>query len=451
MQRRLKFNKNKLNGVQILVLGFLALIFIGGIILTLPISSKSGEATNFLDALFTSTSAVCVTGLVTIDTGTYWSVFGQTVIILLIEIGGLGFMSFTVFFAILLGKKITLRERLVMQEAMNTFSIQGLVKMVKYVIGFTFAVQFFGALLMSTQFIPQFGIIKGIFYSLFHSISAFCNAGFDLFGNFSSLTGYYDNPVIILTISAIIIIGGLGFTVWLEIYNYNYKGIRKLSVHSKIVILITAVLIIGGTIFMFLLEFRNPETIANMSFGDKAVNSFFAAVTPRTAGFNSISTDEMTTAGKFLTIILMFIGGSPGSTAGGFKTATFGLVVLAVISVIRGREDTEAFGRRFPKELVYKAFALLIIAVGLVITVTMVLSITEPGESFIDLLYEATSAFATVGLTTGVTQRLSLAGKVIIMLTMYCGRVGPLTVALALARRKKKTGYKYPEGKILIG
>ena len=451
MQRRLKFNKNKLNGVQILVLGFLALIFIGGIILTLPISSKSGEATNFLDALFTSTSAVCVTGLVTIDTGTYWSVFGQTVIILLIEIGGLGFMSFTVFFAILLGKKITLRERLVMQEAMNTFSIQGLVKMVKYVIGFTFAVQFFGALLMSTQFIPQFGIIKGIFYSLFHSISAFCNAGFDLFGNFSSLTGYYDNPVIILTISAIIIIGGLGFTVWLEIYNYNYKGIRKLSVHSKIVILITAILVIGGTIFMFLLEFKNPETIANMSFKDKAVNSFFAAVTPRTAGFNSISTDGMTTAGKFLTIILMFIGGSPGSTAGGFKTATFGLVVLAVISVIRGREDTEAFGRRFPKELVYKAFALLIIAVGLVITVTMVLSITEPGESFIDLLYEATSAFATVGLTTGVTQRLSLAGKVIIMLTMYCGRVGPLTVALALARRKKKTGYKYPEGKILIG
>ena len=447
--QKFKMRNYKLNGVQTLAIGFFLIIFIGGIILSLPISSVNGEYTNFLDALFTSTSAVCVTGLVTIDTGTYWNEFGQIIIMLLIEIGGLGFMSFTTFVAILLGKKITLRERLVMQEAMNTFSIQGLVKMVQYVIGFTFAVQFFGALLMSTQFIPEFGFGKGLFYSVFHSISAFCNAGFDLFGNYSSLTGYASNAVIILTISAIIIIGGLGFTVWLEIY--NYRGIRKLSVHSKIVILITTILIVGGTIMMFLLEYSNPETIGNMNMVDKATNSIFAAVTPRTAGFNSISTDGMTTAGKFLTILLMFIGGSPGSTAGGLKTATFGLVILSVISVIKGREDTEAFGRRFPKELVYKAFALLIIAMGLVITVTMLLSITESGEAFIDLLYEATSAFGTVGLTTGVTQRLSSAGKVIIMITMYCGRVGPLTVALALASRRRKSGYKYPEGKILIG
>lgn len=445
----LKNKSSKLNGVQILACGFIILIIIGGILLSLPISSASGEATNFLDALFTSTSAVCVTGLITIDTGTYWNTFGQTVIMLLIEVGGLGFMSFATLLAVLLGKKITLRDRLVMQEAMNTFSIQGLVKMVKYVISFTFAVQVSGALLMSTEFIPKFGAGKGIFYSMFHSISAFCNAGFDLFGNYSSLTGFSNNSIILLTISAIIIIGGLGFTVWIEIY--NYKETKKLSVHSKIVILITSILLIGGAIAMFLLEYKNPNTIASMGAKDKIVNSIFASVTPRTAGFNSIPTDTMTTAGKFLTIILMFIGGSPGSTAGGFKTATFGLVILTVISVIKGREDTEAFGRRFSKELVYKAFALLIIAIGLIIIVTMTLAITEPGEKFIDLLYEATSAFATVGLTTGVTQRLSTIGKIIIMITMYCGRVGPLTVALALSSRRRKNGCKYPEGKILIG
>lgn len=441
--------KMKLSGVQILALGFFVVIFVGGLLLSLPISSANGESTNFLDALFTSTSAVCVTGLVTLDTGTHWNEFGQIVIMLLIEIGGLGFMSFATFIAVLLGRKITLRDRLIMQEAMNTFNIQGLVKMVKYVLSFTFAVQFFGALLLSTQFVPRFGLLKGIYFSIFHSISAFCNAGFDLFGGFSSLVAYSGNVVVLLTISALIIIGGLGFTVWLEVY--NYRGLKKLSVHSKIVILITVVLIVGGTIFMYLFEMHNPETIGNMGFGDKVLNSFFASVSPRTAGFNSVSTDGMTNSGKFLTIILMFIGGSPGSTAGGLKTATFGIIILTVISVIRGREDTQVFGRRFSKSLVYKAFALLIIGMSLVIGVTLVLSITDPNESFINILYEATSAFGTVGLTTGVTQRLSTAGKIIIMITMYCGRVGPMTVALALIRNKKKQTHKYPEGKILIG
>lgn len=441
--------KKKLSGVQVLALGFFIVIFIGAILLTLPISSESGESTNFLDALFTSTSAVCVTGLVTLDTGTYWNEFGQVVIMLLIEIGGLGFMSFATFIAVLLGKKITLRDRLLMQEAMNTFNIQGLVKMVKYVLSFTFAVQFFGALLLSTQFIPKFGIGKGIYFSIFHSISAFCNAGFDLFGGFSSVTSYSSNAVVLITISSLIIIGGLGFTVWMELY--NYRGIKKLSVHSKVVLLITTVLIIGGTILMYLFEMHNPETMGKMGVGDKILNSYFASVSPRTAGFNSVSTDGMTNAGKFLTIILMFIGGSPGSTAGGLKTATFGVIILTVISVIRGREDTQVFGRRFSKDLVYKSFALLMIGMFLVIGVTLILSITDPNESFINLMYEATSAFGTVGLTTGVTQRLSTAGKIIIIITMYCGRVGPMTVALAFLRNKKKQTHKYPEGKILIG
>ena len=386
------FKRNfKLKGVQVLALGFILVILVGALILTLPISTTSGESANFLDALFTATSAVCVTGLIVVDTGTYWNMFGQTVIMILIEIGGLGFMSFTTLIAIILGKKITLRERLILQDAMNTFNIQGLVKMVKYVLVFTVSVQFFGALLFSTQFVPEYGLGKGIFYSIFHSISAFCNAGFDILGNFSSLTSYNSNAVVILVASALIIIGGLGFTVWSELY--SSKSLKKVSLHSKMVILMTTVLVLGGTILMFLFENNNVNTIANMSFMDKVMNSFFASVTPRTAGFNSISTDGMTTAGQFLTIILMFIGGSPGSTAGGIKTTTIGILIVTIICVIQGREDSEVFKRRFSKDLVYKAFTLIFIGISLVIVVTMLLSYTEKGASFISLFYETVSAF----------------------------------------------------------
>ena len=444
------FKRNfKLKGVQILALGFILVILVGALILTLPISTTSGESTNFLDALFTATSAVCVTGLIVVDTGTYWNMFGQTVIMILIEIGGLGFMSFTTLIAIILGKKITLRERLILQDAMNTFNIQGLVKMVKYVLVFTVSVQFFGALLFSTQFVPEYGLEKGIFYSIFHSISAFCNAGFDVLGNFSSLTSYNSNAVVILVASALIIIGGLGFTVWSELY--SSKSLKKVSLHSKMVILMTTVLVLGGTILMFLFENNNVNTIANMSFMDKVMNSFFASVTPRTAGFNSISTDGMTTAGQFLTIILMFIGGSPGSTAGGIKTTTIGILIVTIICVIQGREDSEVFKRRFSKDLVYKAFTLIFIGISLVIVVTMLLSYTEKGASFISLFYETVSAFGTAGLTLGLTSELSGIGKVLIMFMMYLGRVGPLTVVLSITRKKINSGIKYPEGKILIG
>ena len=444
------FKRNfKLKGVQILALGFILVILVGALILTLPISTTSGERTNFLDALFTATSAVCVTGLIVVDTGTYWNMFGQTVIMILIEIGGLGFMSFTTLIAIILGKKITLRERLILQDAMNTFNIQGLVKMVKYVLVFTVSVQFFGALLFSTQFVPEYGLEKGIFYSIFHSISAFCNAGFDVLGNFSSLTSYNSNAVVILVASALIIIGGLGFTVWSELY--SSKSLKKVSLHSKMVILMTTVLVLGGTVLMFLFENNNVNTIANMSFMDKVMNSFFASVTPRTAGFNSISTDGMTTAGQFLTIILMFIGGSPGSTAGGIKTTTIGILIVTIICVIQGREDSEVFKRRFSKDLVYKAFTLIFIGISLVIVVTMLLSYTEKGASFISLFYETVSAFGTAGLTLGLTSELSSIGKVLIMFMMYLGRVGPLTVVLSITRKKINSGIKYPEGKILIG
>lgn len=444
-----KIKKTKLNAVQVLAIGFALVILLGGIILSLPISSIDGKSTNFLDAVFTSTSAVCVTGLVTVDTGTHWNNFGKVIIMLLIETGGLGFMSITIFIAVLLGKKITLKDRLIMQEAMNTFNIQGLVRMVKYVLGFTFIVQLCGALLLSTQFVPQFGIQRGIFYSIFHSVSAFCNAGFDLFGNYDSLINYSGNSVVLLTIAFLIIIGGLGFTVSLEIFNYRKS--KRLSTHSKIVISITAGLIVIGGVFMLLVEYNNPATIGGMSFGDKVLNAFFSSVTPRTAGFNSISTTEMTMAGKLMTIILMFIGGASGSTAGGLKVTTFGVILFTVISVLKGRDDTEAFGRKFTKETVYKTFTLLFIAVLLVLTVTTILTITEPDKLFINLLYEATSAFGTVGLTAGVTQSIGSISKITLIITMYLGRVGAMTVILAVINNKKKSGIKYPEAKILIG
>ena len=444
-----KSKTSQLSGVQILALGFAIVILVGAIILTLPISSKSGNFTNFLDSLFTATSAVCVTGLVTLDTGTYWNEFGQIVIMLLIEVGGLGFMAFTTLLAILLKRRITLRDRLIMQEAMNTFSIQGLVKMVERIVLFTVLVQIIGGLLLATQFIKDYGPLKGLYFGIFHSVSAFCNAGFDLFGGYSSVTSYSSNAIVLLTLSIIIIVSGLGFTVIIELL--KYKKDRRLSTHTKLVLLMTSILLFGGILFMFALEYNNPETLGPMSIKNKILNAIFAGVSPRTAGFNSISLDGMTSGGKFLTIILMYIGGSPGSTAGGLKTATFGIIVLTVVSVIKGREDTELFGRRLSKELVYRAFAILIISFSLVVVVTMLLCITQPKEQFIDLLYEATSAFATVGLTTGVTQRLNFIGKIIIMITMYFGRVGPLTVALALTNKRKNKGYRYPETKILIG
>lgn len=441
--------KLKFNAVQILALGFATVILIGAILLTLPISSSDGAPTNFLDSLFTSTSAVCVTGLVTLDTGTHWNAFGKTVIITLIQIGGLGFMAFATLLALLMGKRITLRERLVMQEALNTSNIQGLVRLVKYMLMFTFLVEFIGAILLSTQFIPKYGIVTGLCYGAFHSISAFCNAGFDLMGNFSSVTGYAQNSVVILTITSLIVIGGLGFSVWWELY--DKKSFKKLSLHSKVVITTTSILIIGGAILMFIVEFNNEATIANMSFKGKFLSSIFASVSPRTAGFNSISTSDMSVAGRFLTLLLMFIGGSPGSTAGGIKTTTVGLLIMTLICTIRGKEDTEMFKKRVNKEVIYKAFTIATLGAIIVGVVTMILSITEVNASFEYLLYEVTSAFGTVGLTLGLTPNLSSIGKCIIAFIMYLGRVGPLTVVVAITNHKKPVGVKYPEDKILVG
>lgn len=443
--------KVAMNPVRVLALGFALLILVGGMILSLPVSSMTGEITPFIDSLFTATSAVCVTGLITVDTGTHWSIFGRTVIILLIQTGGLGFMSFATLTAVLMGRKLGLKERLLMQEAYNAMNLQGIIRMVKYVVGFTFAVELIGAVILSTQFIPMYGWGTGLYFSVWHSISAYCNAGFDLFGNFRSLTHLNDNKVILTTIMSLIAIGGLGFSVWIEVL--NYRSSKKFSLHAKLVISTSLILILGGAFLIFIFEFTNPLTMAGMSLIDKVTNSFFASITPRTAGFNSISISGMTMASRIITGILMFIGGSPGSTAGGIKTTAVSVLFFTVLCVLRGRHDAEAFGRRIEKENVYKAFAVIVIGLAIVFGVTLMMSFFESakGTSVEALVFEATSAFATVGLTEGITPGIEFPSKLALISGMYLGRVGPITVLLALSRQKPPAKYQYPEGRILIG
>lgn len=445
--------KKNLSPFKILAIGFATVILTGGILLSLPISSATGQFTSLLDTIFTATSAVCVTGLVVLDTGTYWSVFGQWIILILIEIGGLGFMALSTIFALLLGKRISLRERLVMQEAYNTFSLQGVINHVRYMLFFTLAVQGGAALILMTQFIPLYGIGKGIYFGIFHAISAFNNAGFDLLGNFTSVTVLNTNKVILMTLATLINIGGLGYLVWREIISSirSKKKLKNFSLHSKVVLTISLTLVLFGSLIFLVFEWNNPATMQGMRFSDKIVNSYFSATTPRTAGFNSISNSEMSPAGKLLTMAYMFIGGSPGSTAGGVKTTTLGIVIFTLISVLKGREDVEVYHKKLSQSTVYRAVAVFLLGISIVIMGVMVLSIAEVGATFEVILYEVLSAFGTVGLTQGITPSLTAVSKVTLTLIMYMGRVGPLTVMLALAGKQSKANVKYPEGKLLIG
>ena len=445
--------KKNLSPFKILAIGFATVILTGGILLSLPISSVSGQYTSLLDTIFTATSAVCVTGLVVLDTGTYWSVFGQWIILILIQIGGLGFMALSTIFALLLGKRISLRERLVMQEAYNTFSLQGVISHVRYMLFFTLAVQGGAALILMTQFIPLYGIGTGIYYGIFHAISAFNNAGFDLLGNFTSVTVLNTNKVVLMTLGTLINIGGLGYLVWREIISSirTKKKLKNFSLHSKVVLTISLTLVLFGSLIFLIFEWNNPATMQGMRFSDKIVNSYFSATTPRTAGFNSISNSEMSPAGKLLTMAYMFIGGSPGSTAGGVKTTTLGIVIFTLISVLKGREDVEVYHKKLSQSTVYRAVAVFLLGISIVVMGVMVLSIAEVGATFEVILYEVLSAFGTVGLSQGITPSLTAVSKVTLTLIMYMGRVGPLTVMLALAGKQSKANVKYPEGKLLIG
>lgn len=446
-----RIERMTLNPAQIMVLGFASVILVGSILLNLPIASRNGESVGFINALFTATSAVCVTGLVVVDTGTYWTVFGQTVILLLIQIGGLGFMTLATLIFFIFGKKITLRERLVMQEALNQFKISGIVRLTQYILIATFLIEGIGAILLSIRFIPIFGVSRGIAYSIFHAISAFCNAGFDLMGDYTSLTAFANDPLVNVVVWVLIVVGGLGFTVLVDCI--QTRRFSRFSLHSKMVLSISAVLIGIGFIMILLLEYNNPATMGTLPFRGKLLSSMFHSITPRTAGFNTLPTDQLTTASIFLTIVLMFIGGSSGSTAGGVKTTTAGVVIWTIVSVIKGNDDTEIFGKRIPRDIINRSLAVVGISMLLVVLMTMALSITERTFSFIEIFFEATSAFGTVGLSLGITPGLSMPGRILVSITMFAGRVGPLTLALALARqqRKKKGLIKYPEEKVIVG
>jgi len=448
---KININSLKLNPVRILALGFAIVIFCGAVLLNLPISAQNGESIGFINALFTSTSAVCVTGLVLVDTGTYWTIFGQAVILILIQIGGLGFMTMMTLMSLILGKRIMLKHRLILRESLNHLTISGVVRLAKYVLITTFIIEGVAAILLATRFIPIYGVAKGIGYGIFHSVSAFCNAGFDLIGNFNSLTPYVEDSLINFVVGTLIILGGLGFSVIMEII--QKRKFRLFSLHTKLVLIISGILLLVGFISILALEFTNPETMGTLSFKGKLLSAMFHSITPRTAGFNTLPTDKLTMASKFITVILMFIGGSPAGTAGGVKTTTVGVLFLAIISDISGKEDTEIFYRRIERKIYRRSLVTISLAIVIIIMVTLILTITEVGNSFLDIFFEVTSAFGTVGLSLGITPNLSNIGKVLISFTMFAGRVGPLTLALALKRQhlNNKGNYRYPEEKVIVG
>lgn len=439
--------KKGISPAQIIVLGFLGIILFGAFLLMLPMSSAEGESTSFIDSVFTATSAVCVTGLVVLDTGSYWSSFGKFVILSLIQVGGLGFMTITTFGAIIVGKKIGIKNRILIKESLGQEKIQGIVNLTKNIFLGTIIIELIGALLLSTQFIPIFGIRDGIVKSIFHSISAFCNAGFDIMGNFASLTAFYSNTIINVTIMMLIIFGGLGFTVIFDCM--TNRKLKRLSLHSKLALTVTAILLIFGTLVILWLEYSNPETIGDMSMANKLKVSAFQAVSPRTAGFNTIDLSKLTDSSKFFTLILMFIGGSPASTAGGVKTTTVAVLILTMVAFVRNK-DVEVYGRRINYSIVNKAMTIIVIAFFIITLGAMFISIANPELEFMDILFEVVSAFGTVGLTLGITTKLTGISKFILILTMFAGRVGALTIVMALAGRDKKIDYQLPEGNVIL-
>ncbi|MDI3535561.1 MAG: trk/ktr system potassium uptake protein [Eubacteriaceae bacterium] len=451
---RLKHYVTHRSPAEILIFGFAAVILIGALLLTLPISSASGNSPGFLNAFFTATSAVCVTGLVVVDTGTFWSLFGKLVIITLIQIGGLGFMSLTTMFFVLAGKRITIKDRLLIQSSVNTDSISGIVKFIKYIFFSSLVIELVGALFLSMVFIPEFGFGKGLAYSVFHAISAFCNAGFDLMGNFSSLTRYVDNFLVNFVIGGLIIFGGLGFAVTSDIL--YIRKFNKMTMQAKLVLVITGALLLFGFVLFFIFEFNNPRTMGNLSLNGKILASFFQSVSPRTAGFNTIDMAALTKPSLFLTMLLMFVGASPGSTGGGVKTTTIGIIILTVASVLNGKKDVIAHKRTITGPAIRRAVSVVVIAMAIIIVMIFVLLCSEPDLSFESILFEVLSASGTVGLSMGITPHLSISGKLALIVTMFVGRLGPLTVAYAISRNEKRLkenigSFKLPDGNIMIG
>ncbi len=461
MDRREKSPRRvRLNTMQIVALGFFGVIFLGGVLLWLPVCNQKPIA--FIDALFTSVTSVCVTGLVTVVPAEQFTILGQVVVMILIQIGGLGVIACMALFFLLLGKKISMKGRILIQEAYGLDTLSGLVKFIIRIVRGTFIVEGIGAVLFSIKFVPEFGPVKGIWYGVFHSISGFCNAGIDIIGD-SSFIRYVDSPLVSLTTMFLIVMGGLGFPVWHDIYVTAKKGagekgarrriFTRLGLQSKIVLTMTVFLIVFGTVGYFLLEFNNPETMKDLSIPEKVMASAFQSVTTRTAGFASVSQSGLTESSRLLGCILMFIGGSPAGTAGGIKTTTFAMLILTIISVLRGHKDTECFGRRVDMESVRSALTITVITFTCWLAAVAAMSIFDPQTEFLNLMYEASSAIGTVGLSADLTPHLTRASHVVLMLLMYIGRIGPLTMALVFAGKSNKRDKfrELPEKKIMLG
>ena len=443
--------KFSLTTTQIIMLSFLAVIFLGSLLLSLPISSADGEAVSYLDALFTATTATCVTGLVTLTTASTWSIFGQAVILVLIQVGGLGVVTIMSALMILLQKRMGIGDRLLIQDAFNLNSLSGIVRFVKRVILGTALVEGIGALLYMTVFVPEFGL-RGIWIAVFTSISAFCNAGMDIIAD-NSLCGYATNPIINLVTCALIVLGGIGYIVWWDVMGLRKgaAGRRRLSLHSKIAISTTLLLIFGGGLLILLFEYHNPRTIAELSLFDKLQVSLFQSVTTRTAGFATVPQQDLTNASSLLCLLLMFIGGSPVGTAGGIKTVTIAVLFASALSAVRNRQEVTLFQRNISKQAVSKAVAVTTMSFVILFTSTLLLSAVSPGEP-LDILFETVSATATVGLSRDLTPYLNAYGKIIIIGTMYLGRVGPISLALALNSGKKQQNIiKNPTEEISVG
>ncbi len=444
------YRKNNLvkNPAKFFFFAYLTTILIGGALLSLPISSASGNFTNPLDTTFTAASAVCVTGLAIKVTASYWSSFGKLVIITLIQLGGLGVVTAAVAVGLILNKKFTLVDRLYIAEEKNEASIHGMIKLIRYVLATTFIIEGTGALLLAFRFVPEYGFLRGIAYSIFHAISAFCNAGFDILGT-DSLSKYVSDPYVSFIIMGLIVLAGLGFTVYRDIL--ANKKFKKFRLHTKIVLVMYAILIVIPAIVILIVEWNNPRTMADLSIGGKFTAAMFQSVTPRTAGFFTIDQAGITSTTLLITMFLMFIGGAPAGTAGGLKVTTFFALLQTTKANLRKQKDVTAFNRRIPTDNIGKATTLFMVSIIWVGVATIILTISDGTNSISNLLYEVISAYGTVGLSRGITPGLSVVGKLTIMLTMIFGKIGPLSMVYVFSNRSSTNAFREAEESILVG
>lgn len=443
--------KKKLSSIKIIALGYFCVLLTGTLLLMLPFASADGEPAPFVDALFTATSSSCVTGLIVRDTATSWSLFGQIVIICLIQVGGLGFMTIATWFSMLLKRRMRLKEREIMVESISIDSIGGIRNITKLIVAGTAIIEGAGALLLATRFVPEFGLGKGLWYSVFHSISAFCNAGFDLMGiyePYSSLVPFADDVVVNLTICALITLGGLGFLVWDDILRCKCR-FKKYKLHTKLVLTVSAILTFGSSILFLIFE-RN-FTNAGVGIGEGILNALFDSVTARTAGFNTTDTAALAPASKILTVFLMFVGGSPGSTAGGMKTTTLAVIAMSTFNGIRRRQSKGIFGRRLEKDAIHQANSVAFTNISLALFGIIAICAVQPEIPIADIIFEVASAIGTVGMTTGITRDLETVSRLIVALLMFCGRVGSVSFALALMEKRAAPPVKNPRERITIG